>query len=144
MILILSYFIFVILYFCFSYLLCKRLIQVCELVSHLSSSRIPEERLILDDTYFGVPITWNDEDILLQLKSEVLVASKSALTKITDAELYKDSPLPDLSPMSPIVSLEKTHFYRFKDEFRKFFNHLFLLFYYFVQKAFIVSLCLLT
>lgn len=98
-------------------LLCKRLLRLCELISHLSGSHVFEERFVLDDAYFAVPLTWNDRKILLNLRSDLLLVSKSMLSPFSEPETYKNYELPDLHPMLPIVSLENTNSYQFKDKF---------------------------
>ncbi|XP_075222331.1 mitochondrial ribosomal protein L37 isoform X2 [Lycorma delicatula] len=99
-----------------NYLLCKRLLQLCETISQLSGNHIPEERFIIDDACFNVPLKWKDYQLLLNLRADLLVASKSALSPLAGPEDYTGG-LPDISPLLPVISFDKENFYHSDNKF---------------------------
>lgn len=98
----------------FSQLLVTKLIQECESMSPRS---LVNEKIILEDAFYFVPIMKEGEQILLEMSAEQVLMSKRPLSRITK-ETANDIALPELHPIHHLNTLVPENIYKFEDLYR--------------------------
>uniref|UniRef100_T1IGL3 Uncharacterized protein n=1 Tax=Rhodnius prolixus TaxID=13249 RepID=T1IGL3_RHOPR len=94
----------------------KRLMQLC---SSLSPQHLDHHRLVPGPLKFQAGVQRDDKRILLSNVADFLVTSNKKIKPFIDATATQKLSLPNIFPLSQLVSLEAHHFYQFNDIFRK-------------------------
>lgn len=99
----------------FSYILCNRLIHLCELIAGL---QVSQNRYKFEDAYFSVPLLREEDVIQSQIRADLLVLSRNPLKKLENSDSTLNTELPDMSPMKYTISLPEENFYELENIFR--------------------------
>lgn len=77
------------------------------------------ERIILENALYYVPIIKEGEQILLEMSAEQVLMSKKPLSRITK-ETGETIALPELHPVHHLNTLVPENIYKFQDLYRKY------------------------
>lgn len=99
----------------FSYVLCNRLIHLCELIAGLDVS---QNRYKFEDAYFSLPLLRDEDVIQSQIRADLLILSKDSLKSLENPEQTLNTELPDISPMKYTISLPEENLYELENIFR--------------------------
>ncbi|KAK7605452.1 hypothetical protein V9T40_007310 [Parthenolecanium corni] len=97
-----------------NYVLCNRLIHLCELIAGLDVS---QNRYKFEDAYFSLPLLRDEDVIQSQIRADLLILSKDSLKSLENPEQTLNTELPDISPMKYTISLPEENLYELENIF---------------------------
>ncbi|KAF7998248.1 hypothetical protein HCN44_009646 [Aphidius gifuensis] len=89
--------------------LSRKMLQMCEV---MCGKNMIKERQIIDDATIQVPIVKDSITMLLNMKIDLMIASKKSPSVLTDDISIDGLSLPDLRPMAPTVGLQRKNIYQ--------------------------------
>uniref|UniRef100_A0A1B6DL06 Large ribosomal subunit protein mL37 n=1 Tax=Clastoptera arizonana TaxID=38151 RepID=A0A1B6DL06_9HEMI len=96
-----------------NHLLSSRLLQLCA----LSLNNKKSLKSIIQDAMFSVPLVIDSNQVQLEIRADVLLTSSSPLPCAVDPDYSSQFPIPDISPLHPLVSLQEDNIYQLQDIF---------------------------
>lgn len=97
--------------------LSRKMLQMCEVIC---GKDMIKDRQIIDDAIIQVPIDTDSITMLLNMKVDLMIASKKSPSVLTNDISIDGLSLPDLHPMKPTVGLQKKNIYKPIDMYRKY------------------------
>lgn len=101
--------------FSFSTLIISKFLQ---LIESTSDQEIVQDRYLFSDLLFSFPFIKNDHQIQLQLTGDYFITSSKPLISVTK-ESTDNLENPDMSPLQPIISINKENIYKIENIYRK-------------------------
>ncbi|XP_054258974.1 39S ribosomal protein L37, mitochondrial [Macrosteles quadrilineatus] len=94
-------------------MICNRLVHLCS----LACPDISRQRMVFNDVPMSVPLYWEEDPLEFRMRSDVFISSEKPLPAIVSPSVAESCILPDLMVSHPVISLDESNFYEFKDIF---------------------------
>lgn len=106
----------------FSRYITDKLIQYCE---KLSNPTISSERKPLENARFVVPFEKDGNHFQFDKTAETFILSKKPIAAIDGAPTFESDEVPDLSPLSSNIGIDKENIYKIENVYREYLSKCF-------------------